>query len=433
MGNKESVKEEQTDLYHYKTENGGIVNIKRQMNPYKELQILNTASPQETKNAFRAKATSPSRQDRAMASLAYYMITSKSRQCFKKMGDQFIITNEDIFLLTAIGYTSKIIEMIGKDEGLINARNEYNHIPLYLAARAGFYDLTKILITRGSIYNHQQIHGSTTLHAAAYYSQTEIVQLLLESGVDPTIKNQWNHAPGDETDVEEIQQIFKVYKEDAVSKLVDSLAKKNKPNRLRPVFYGNDTVAKEVIVNEDDLPDNWIMAWHGTDYKHLESIVEYGLQPSGSTLPDGRAISIQPHHIKLNITCFGIEDWARAIFVSPSLRYAAHPAYAKKIFSEKLRWNVVVKVYLSPSVAYKSYDPTALPKHESLSGEPQAPEYRIQSTKDDVILRIESNHSEEDKPLLIVKSIVFIKTDFLENVTEEREQIPYADIQDIFS
>ncbi len=107
-----------SDVYQYETGKGCVVNIKRQMNPYQHLKISENASHKETKNAFRAMAKSTSRQERAMASLAYYMITSQTRQCFKKNGNEFNIINEDIFLLTAIGYTSRATEMIFHQPGL---------------------------------------------------------------------------------------------------------------------------------------------------------------------------------------------------------------------------------------------------------------------------------------------------------------------------
>ena len=33
--------------------------------------------------------------------------------------------------------------------------------------------------------------------------------------------------------------------------------------------------------------NQWITAWHGTNYKYLDSIIKYGLQPPETKLEDG--------------------------------------------------------------------------------------------------------------------------------------------------
>ena len=43
----------------------------------------------------------------------------------------------------------------------------------------------------------------------------------------------------------------------------------------------------------------------------------------------GKSLSIAPGHIPLGIEFQGKKDWSRAIFVSPSIYYAANPVYAK--------------------------------------------------------------------------------------------------------
>lgn len=45
-----------------------------------------------------------------------------------------------------------------------------------------------------------------------------------------------------------------------------------------------------------------------------------------------------PGHISLDATVAGIEHWARAIFVSPSLFYASDVVYAERIVSKNQTW-----------------------------------------------------------------------------------------------
>ena len=105
-------------------------------------------------------------------------------------------------------------------QSMVHALNEHGHIPIYLAARSGFYDLTIELLKAGSTIDHQQQHGSMALRAACYF---EIVKLLLEHGASYSIKNMWNHTPVNEADNEEMIKILKQYSEDTVSKMQETL------------------------------------------------------------------------------------------------------------------------------------------------------------------------------------------------------------------
>ena len=70
--------------------------------------------------------------------------------------------------------------------------------------------------------------------------------------------------------------------------------------------------------------------------------------------------------------------------------------------------------------------------HNSLEGEPLHPEYQIEASKNDIIMRIESKPKDSNDSLVIVKSVVFIKTDFLDNVAETK-LLSHEDICNIFS
>ena len=69
----------------------------------------------------------------------------------------------------------------------------------------------------------------------------------------------------------------------------------------------------------------------------LESIVRIGLKPSGTKLPDGEVIETLPGHYTLDDTIAGVKNWAKVIFVSPSIFYADHACYAERIMSSNER------------------------------------------------------------------------------------------------
>ena len=94
----------------YEAKGGGTVCIPKTLDPYKQLGISTSTTFQDTKKALRKEITKPSRQARAIASLAYHMITSTSRERYTKCNTLFEIRNPDIFMFAAIGHTEKSLQ-----------------------------------------------------------------------------------------------------------------------------------------------------------------------------------------------------------------------------------------------------------------------------------------------------------------------------------
>ena len=181
-------------------------------------------------------------------------------------------------------------------------------------------------------------------------------------------------------------------------------------------------VAKKLMCSEKILPPNfsyinknWVPVWHGTKFKFLESIVENGLKPSGSKLKNGREITPLPGHISIDQTISGIKNWAKAIFVSPSIFYASDAVYAERINSSSYRWAVLIEARVKPD-SYTAHNSTVL-GYSSKNGETKDVEYRVEvdDKDEDIIYRVRSDKN------IIVKSITFVKVKFLENVEDYLE------------
>ena len=111
-------------------------------------------------------------------------------------------------------------------------------------------------------------------------------------------------------------------------------------------------------------------------------------------------------HIRLGVKHFGFEDWAKAIFLSPSIAYASNSCYSEHIWSSGENWCILIKALVEPT-SYTKHDPTLL-RYNPIEGEPEATEYRIQVSEGDAIMRVESGRH------VVVRSIVFISLDFLQ-------------------
>ena len=72
----------------------------------------------------------------------------------------------------------------------------------------------------------------------------------------------------------------------------------------------------------------------------------------------------------------GFKDWSKAIFVSPSIYYAAHPAYAKEVITNKSEtWLPVVQVKVEIN-SFTKHDHT-LVFYKQKDSEPTHVEYRV--------------------------------------------------------
>ena len=197
--------------------------------------------------------------------------------------------------------------------------------------------------------------------------------------------------------------------------LFHDLKLKGLVSNIIPIKKQNEIIAHKLLIssiltkNIFNVTKNWIPGWHGTKFKFLESIIRYGLRPSGSKLENGASVNVNPGHIPLNHTVSGIQYWAKAIFVSPSIFYSASPVYAERINSCSERWCVLVETRVRPGT-FTAHPSTVL-KYTGVKGEPSNVEYRIKvQTDKDLIYRVISGQN------VIVTSITFVKVKFLEKI-----------------
>ncbi|CAH3017690.1 unnamed protein product [Porites evermanni] len=233
-------------VFRYTAPDGETVAIPRIVEPYKSLHVNQNASRAEIKSAFLRVANHSRRQDRAMASLSYNILLSKIPRYRKIRDDCFEVTQRtDVILLAVVGATASLVAQISKNSSLASTTDEYKHSLLYVTARSGFYDTTEALLEMGVPVNEKQVDGSTALHAASFYGQQPVVELLLRHGADPTVTNKWRHSPADEANSREIKQIILSYKEDRISQIVSSLVGKSLAFWVRLIKYNGTVIAKE--------------------------------------------------------------------------------------------------------------------------------------------------------------------------------------------
>ena len=400
----------------YNTNWGEKVVISEPLNPWQVLGLQSSdVSYGAIKAAFKMKITQSSRQNRAVVSIACHMLTSSGDRYTQKPGtNEYIVRKHDHFLLAACGHTGQLEFEISNRANLVEHKDEHGRTLLYIASKSGFYDTCKMLLQKGASVDEVQRDGSTPLHGAAYFGHAQVVRLLLQHGARTNLRNNWGNASLDESATSEIRRVIQTASVDQIYSLAADLREKQLVQSVRVVEYRGEVIARELIrdpraldartqMEWNTIHRTWELAWHGTRFANLESIIRKGLLPAGTG-----GINPAPGHFRLGEEHFGIHNWAAAIFVSPSILYASHPCYSDRVFSEFQQWCVLVKVYCRPGNL--KYDPTVL-QYKPMEGEPDPPECRVPVTEDDknVILRVESTRN------VVVRSLMFVRLSFLKN------------------
>ncbi len=243
---------------------------------------------------------------------------------------------------------------------------------------------------------------------------------MLEYGANIEIRNKYGNNSKDEACSQQIQNCILSKTHDQINTLLSQLKNDGYAKNMVLIKYKDKIIGKKILRNSEgfsgyaisDVPKDWVLTWHGTKFRHLYSIMKYGLHPPGTILSPESRISTQAGHIALNTKVGSFQNWAHAIFISPSIFYAADVVYSERIFSDQQRWCVVVETRVKPS-SFTKHKQTLLNQKVLLPGEPENLEYRVAvNADDDFILRVESNGN------VIVTALVFVSVTFLENINE---------------
>lgn len=106
------------------------------------------------------------------------------------------------------------------------------------------------------------------------------------------------------------------------------------------------------------------------------SIVKFGLKKPGDIV-DGKKLEIVPGHIPLGADFQGKKNWSKAVFVSPSIYYSAHPVYAKEFIevNDQSAWLPIIQVKIKKG-EYTRHDHT-LKNYDIKNEEPNCLEFRV--------------------------------------------------------
>ena len=390
------------------------------INPYEILNLSPNASQRDVHSAFMRLVISQDRIIRAKVCLAYD--TQCNKEKYIKEGNYYRIKNKDCFYFALMGDFESLKRKIEENKNNLYQKDGLKRSLLYLTCRNGFFNVSEYLIKKGININEVEKDGNTALHAAAFYGQENVIQLLIENGIDIDIRNRYWSRAAEEAKTQKIRELILDSKKDLILELFHNLYNKGLVSNILPIKKNGEIIAQKLICSQKILPynwsyiyKNWIPAWYGTKLLFLESIIKNGLRPSGTKLPYGT--SINP---LTTTTVSEIKNWAMNIIVSPSLFYASNVVYSERFncmkdsSSSPKRYACLVEVRLRPD-CFSKHNSTVI-NYSNLPGEPDTVEYRVEVKSDsDLIYRIDSEKN------VVVTSITFVLVKFLENVSKYSE------------
>jgi len=430
--NKKPIKKSNVIYFHWtngefletkgiKTENSFPV----QLNPYEILELKKDAKNFEIELKFKQQLYQNPNL-RAEICLAFEIL------CEPNLFDSctYITIDENNDIYRAINYNEIYCAIVGDDIGLlhiiienkniVNEKDKFGRTLLYIAARNGHYKVCELLLENGANVNDFDNNQSTPLHAAVYYGHENIIKLLISYGADINQKNDLGEIPSDEAPSIRYKNLINDSQNDIILNLYHYLKSINLVERLLKIKKYNITTKNEDFIAikfipsyklllPDDFYDvwkNWDAAWHGTKLEYIESILKNGLKESGSILNDGNKITPQNDHVQFGVKLNNVNDWANAVFVSPSVFYSTHPTYSQRINSTFYgkSWAILIETRLLPG-SYQSYKTTTT--REVVPGEPILVEFRVKSI----------NPLNKKKNIHII-SISFVLDEFIKNVKD---------------
>ena len=92
------------------------------------------------------------------------------------------------------------------------------------------------------------------MHGAAYYGQELIIQLLIDHGIDITIKNDFGHTAADEAKTPHIKELIINSNTDKIMNCFHELYSKGLVTHIVPIKKKDKIICPKLMVSQQYLP-----------------------------------------------------------------------------------------------------------------------------------------------------------------------------------
>ena len=260
------------------------------------------------------------------------------------------------------------------------------------------YDITLFLLEQGINFNEPDNDGPHLKTPLKYSCNDQITELLKRFGAKFTLYNN----PSLNFNSKGID--IKSNSNNIINDLYKQFLERGIISQKEEIKLSNgEIIAKRLLRNnkykQERDTSSWIKVYHGTKLVSIEHILMLGLRSFGEPLYG---------HIPFGEKIFEIKNWAKGIFVTPSIFYSSK--YADIINSENEQWYIIIEAKVAPN-SFSVHEKTIY-DYKFKEGETQNLEYRINAEED-----LYGNGASEtfDESNVETNSILFVKKKFLDN------------------
>lgn len=304
---------------------------------------------------------------------------------YSRSDNNFLI-NKDHFYYVINNDLNNLKKSYEENKYILAQKDNRKRTLLHLSVIGRYYEISEFLLKSGINYDEKDEYGSTALH----YADKEIRYLLEKFGAKEVFYNGPSTEGINTIKSNDINIIYSIYKDLLTKKIVEEIidVKKN-----------NEIVGKRLIRNKNlfyidkEIKNKWEKVYHGTKFVSIEFILKNGLCNFGEPLPN---------HIKLGQKINNIDNWASAIFVSPSIFYASK--YSEIINYQFQEWFLIIEARVRPN-SFSIHESTIY-GYQLKKGEPKKVEYRIEYPQNVEVI-----------------SLLFVNKHFLENISNYSESL----------
>ena len=337
------------------------------------------------------KQINPSNRKKLL--LSYYMIFNPEK-CDSFNKNFFHIQKKDQFYYVIMDDLENLKKIYSTDKYIFAQKDGYYRNLLHYAVIGEYYDICEFLLKEGINFDEPDFFCATAL----YHAKGNIKDLLKKYGAKKTVYNTPIYPSIN----------LKYTTKDKIGIIYNNLYSNGFVQQINSIYKNNKIIGKRLIRHNDFHKKdtyNWINSYHGTKFNSISHIMQFGLINYGEPLMG---------HIGKNETIDDINNWASAIFVTPSILYAKN--YSEVISSNGDNWYIIIEAKIEPG--YFSTHESTIYNYDYKSGEPHEIEYRIESTDNSENFFFFGG---SDQDHIFTTSLLFVQKDFLDNLNNYQE------------
>ena len=328
---------------------------------------------------------------------------------FQKVGNFFIIPKDHFYyiIMDDIDNFKKIYE---NNKYILSEKDNKGRTLLHLSVIGGYYNISKFLLEKGINFDEPDVtnYYMDRPRTALYYADDNIKPLLKKFGAVIEIYNMSYELCNKGIVINSgnrniIDSLYKILLAKGI--VENKIEIKKNGEIIGKRFIRSEKLKYDYFKSPNEI-NKWDKVYHGTKYVSIEFILSYGLHEFGEPLKN---------HIPLGEKVNNIDNWASAIFVSPSIFYASQ--YSEIINSENDEWLIIIEAKVKPN-SYSIHKNT-LYMYKFKENESENVEYRINGDGGRELY----DHNMSDVNEIVTTSLLFIKKKFIENAKNYSESL----------